>query len=169
MKTAAKRTRASTSTSKHKTVTKVASKKSMTRQRKATAGAQQRKPAPKPRRRTDQPKSSPQAPTRSTPTTKAVKQGKLRRPATALQPTRSQQEVRAQKAQGRMSAQAKKNLVARHLRKLLEEKKRRAAQPPAWQQIAHHDHPAPAGAQPSPQLVGNGLLAIRGSRDRGGD
>jgi hypothetical protein len=65
-----------------------------------------------------------------------------------------------------MSAEAKKKLVATHLRELLEEKQRRAAQPPAWQQIAHHDHPAPAGEQPFAH-VDNDPAPIRGDRDRG--
>jgi hypothetical protein len=39
-----------------------------------------------------------------------------------------------------MSAEARKKLAGEHLRALLEEKKRRVAQIPAWQTITHHDH-----------------------------
>jgi hypothetical protein len=57
---------------------------------------------------------------------------------------------------------------------MLEEKKRRASQTPAWRQIEHHDHPAPRAdsspgaapdtAAPAPLPVGP---RVRG--DRGGD
>ncbi|HSE11817.1 MAG TPA: hypothetical protein VLB69_04190 [Rudaea sp.] len=57
--------------------------------------------------------------------------------------------------------------MARHLRKLLEEDKRRAAQPPAWQRIAHHDRPVPAEAHPYRQSDRSGPSLIR--RDRGGN
>jgi hypothetical protein len=75
-----------------------------------------------------------------------------------------------------MSPQARKDLVAKHLRELLEEKNRRASQTPPWQQIVHHDHPAPI---PAPQIPGAAEVApsaesspvatVRGSRDRGGN
>jgi len=52
-----------------------------------------------------------------------------------------------------MSPQAKKNLVAKHLREMLDEKNRRAAQTPAWQQIVHHDHPAPLNTPRVPEAV----------------
>ena len=52
-----------------------------------------------------------------------------------------------------MSPQARKKLVAKHLREMLEEKNRRAAQTPAWQQIVHHDHPAPMSAPRGPDAM----------------
>ena len=72
-----------------------------------------------------------------------------------------------------MTPQAKKNLVAKHLRQMLDEKNRRAAQTPAWQQIVHHDHPAPLSAPRVPDAAEppgerGPLAADRGSGDRGG-
>jgi len=60
---------------------------------------------------------------------------------------------------------------------MLEEKNRRAAQTPAWQQIAHRDHPAPmspphvpyAGEAPPSGEGGPAATTIRGGRDRGGN
>src|SRR5678816_4902903 len=69
--------------------------------------------------------------------------------------------VPAKKAHRRMSPQARKNLVAKHLREMLEEKNRRAAQTPAWQQIAHRDHPAPMSP---PQIPEAGEAAPLGER-----
>ncbi|HET8940899.1 MAG TPA: hypothetical protein VFN13_02820 [Rudaea sp.] len=48
--------------------------------------------------------------------------------------------------QQKRSAEKRKSLAAEHLWAALEEKKRRNAQPPAWQAIAHHDHPTPTAA-----------------------
>jgi len=42
-----------------------------------------------------------------------------------------------------LSPEARKKLAAQHLWELVEQKKRLAAQTPPWQQIEHHDHPAP--------------------------
>jgi hypothetical protein len=44
--------------------------------------------------------------------------------------------------QNPLSAEARKKLAGEHLRALLDEKKRRAAQTPTWQTITHHDHAA---------------------------
>jgi hypothetical protein len=70
-----------------------------------------------------------------------------------------------------MSAQAKKDLAARHMREQLEAKQQRDAEPKAWQQIAHRDHPAPAPT-PAPAPVGEdqkGPPVALGTGDRGGD
>jgi len=84
-----------------------------------------------------------------------------------------------------MSPQARKNLVAKHLREMLDEKNRRAAQTPAWQQIVHHDHPAPlnaprvpagveaepppAGVEAEPMEERGPAATDDGNRDRGGN
>lgn len=48
-----------------------------------------------------------------------------------------------------LSPEARKQLAGERLRQLLEEKRRLAAQTPAWQRIEHHDHaPRPAAHQP---------------------
>ncbi len=78
--------------------------------------------------------------------------------------------VRSQAATRELSPKARKDLAARHLWQLVEEKKRRAAQTPPWQTIAHHDHPAPAvthidAAEPSPALA---PVEMPGHRERGG-
>ena len=82
----------------------------------------------------------------------------------------------AKKAHRRMSPQARKNLVAKHLREMLDEKNRRAAQTPAWQQIVHHDHPAPLSTPRVPEAVEAVPADERGpvgaddrNRDRGGN
>jgi len=65
-----------------------------------------------------------------------------------------------------VGADARKQLAGEHLRALLEEKKRRAAQTPLWQTIVHHDHAArlPDGlphAAPSPATAER----VTGDRD----
>jgi hypothetical protein len=66
------------------------------------------------------------------------------------------------------SADEKKRLAAQHLWELVEQKKRQAAQVPAWQTIAHHDHPTPA-ASPGPAAPGNGIAnPPRDTHARGG-
>ncbi len=69
-----------------------------------------------------------------------------------------------------LSAQAKKKLAVKHLWELVEEKKRRAAQPPPWQTIAHHDHPSPAVAHidTPEQNQAPVSLEMPGHRERGG-
>ncbi len=57
--------------------------------------------------------------------------------------------INVPKKQHPLSAQQKKTLATTHLWAALEEKKRRDAQPAAWQTIVHHDHPTPATATPS--------------------
>ena len=55
---------------------------------------------------------------------------------------------------------------------LLEEKKRRAAQTPAWKQIEHHDHPAPRSDNVAGAPQGNGTVPVGNVKprgDRGGD
>jgi hypothetical protein len=71
-----------------------------------------------------------------------------------------------------LSAEEKKKLAADHLRELLEAKKKRATQTPAWKQISHHDHPAPRSG---PSGSGGGADApaatatpVRPRGDRGG-
>jgi hypothetical protein len=73
---------------------------------------------------------------------------KARKTATRTRITRTPaaKPPRVDKKKRPASAQANKNLAAKHLRALLEEKKSHDAQPPAWQAIVHHDHPAPASA-----------------------
>jgi hypothetical protein len=72
----------------------------------------------------------------------AKKTGAARKPVTV----RRQESPRKKEP---LSAEARKNLAGEHLRALLEEKKRRAAQTPPWQTIVHHDHaPRPPDALP---------------------
>ncbi len=71
-----------------------------------------------------------------------------------------------------LSAQQKKMLATQNLWAALEQKKRRAAQPAAWQSIVHHDHPAPAA--PTPGAAGgiDGTIPVDAGnhrRDRSGD
>ena len=42
-----------------------------------------------------------------------------------------------------LSPEEKKQIAGEHLKALLEQKKRRLKQTPAWKMIEHHDHPAP--------------------------
>jgi hypothetical protein len=67
-----------------------------------------------------------------------------------------------------LSPAAQKKLAGEHLRALLEQKKRRATQTPAWQTIEHHDH-APRDADHQPH-GGDGVAdgdAARDPDDRG--
>jgi len=151
-----------------------AKKAATTARRGVTSKNAQRKAAPKRRpQATAKAKTGTRASTRSAGNTSAAKKSKLG----ALKTARSRSKpVPAKKTHRRMSPQARKNLVAKHLREMLEEKNRRAAQTPAWQQIVHHDHPAPVNppripdaqettpsTEPSPAATGDG------SRDRGGN
>ena len=66
-----------------------------------------------------------------------------------------------------ISADEKKRLAAQHLWELVEQKKRQAAQVPAWQTIVHHDHPTPP-ASPGPAAAENGIAnPIRDTHVRG--
>jgi len=154
-----------------------AKKTATTARRGVTRTTAKRKAAPKRRpqaAKAPKAKTSTRASTRSASNTSAAKKSKL---AAQTKLARSRRKpVPTKKAHRRMSPQARKNLVAKHLREMLEEKNRRAAQTPAWQQIVHHDHPAPLNPPripevqeaapstgPSPVATGNG------SRDRGGN
>jgi len=171
MATTAKRPGKKT-TSRRKTAKKAATKKVAKTARRGAAGktAQQRKAAPK-RRPATKAAAGARA-SQSAGSTKAAKKSKL---AAGTKTAASRRKpVPATKTRRRMSPQAKKNLVAKHLREMLDEKNRRAAQTPAWQQIVHHDHPAPVNTPRVPDAVETvpaeepGPVATDdGSRDRG--
>jgi len=76
----------------------------------------------------------------------------------------------AKRASQTLSPEAKKNLAARHLWELVEEKKRRAAQPPAWQNIGHHDHAASGSrtVETTPPNSEPEKFHVGGQLDRGG-
>lgn len=174
MATKAKRSGTKTSAQK-KTATKVGVKKAAARPRRTGAGKAQRKTAAA--KRPSQPvkgKTGARTSARSAGSASTAKKSTLKARTKTARPGRKP--APAKKPQPRMSPQARKELVAKHLRELLEEKNRRAAQTPAWQQIAHHDHPAPT---PAPQVPGAAEVApsgdsspvaiVHGSRDRGGN
>jgi len=135
--------------------------------------APQRKAAAKRRPQAAKAKTGTRASTRSGANTSPAKKSKL---GAGTKTARSRSKpVPAKKTHRRMSPQARKNLVAKHLREMLEEKNRRAAQTPAWQQIAHRDHPAPTSppqipeaGEAAPPGERGPLAADRGSGDRGG-
>jgi len=81
-----------------------------------------------------------------------------RRPAAPQKATASQNQATPAPAKP-LSHAAQKKLAGEHLRALLEQKKHRATQTPAWQKIEHHDHePREAGHQPH-----GGVAAADGS------
>ena len=90
-------------------------------------------------------------PTKATKTTKVAKTTQITKSAKATKantarkspPVAAPKSKPAKQESRNLSPEAKKNLAAKHLWELVEEKKRRAAQPPAWQNIGHHDHTAP--------------------------
>jgi len=77
--------------------------------------------------------------------------------------------VRVKKTKRPVSALAKKNLAAKHLWTLVKEKKRHDAQPPAWQAIVHHDHPAPASAgnDTAAQTAAHAPAGVHDGKERG--
>jgi len=172
-KMAARRKPAKKAGVKKATPKKAGAKKTATAARRGISSkTAQRKAAPKRRpQAAAKAKTGTRAATRPADNTSAPKKSKLG----ALKAARSRSKpVPAKKTHRRMSPQARKNLVAKHLREMLEEKNRRAAQTPAWQQIVHHDHPAPVNPPripdtpeaapstgPSPDATGDG------NRDRG--
>ena len=81
-------------------------------------------------------------------------------PASSTRSTASQQSL---------TAEEKKKLATQHMWELVQAKKQRAAQPPAWQAIEHHDHPAPQGGQPSGDSTGAPTTPgqMPGHHDRG--
>jgi hypothetical protein len=176
-KTTARRKPAKKAGTKKASANKTAKKVAATARRGATGKTAQRKAAPKRRpqaAKAAKAKSGTRASTRSAGNTSAAKKSKLgARTKTARSRSKP---VPAKKTHRRMSPQARKNLVAKHLREMLEEKNRRAAQTPAWQQIVHHDHPAPvspprvAEAEEAAPSVESGPVATDdGNRDRGGN
>jgi hypothetical protein len=76
----------------------------------------------------------------------------------------------AKPASRSLSPEAKKNLAVQHLWELVEEKKRRAAQPPLWQNIGHHDHSVPGSTtvHPTTPDAEPEKFHIGGRLDRGG-
>jgi len=173
MATTAKRPGKKT-TARRKTAKKAGAKKTTaTARRSAATKAPQRRAAAKRRPQAAKAKTGTRASTRSAANTSPAKKSKL---GAGTKTARSRSKpVPAKKTHRRMSPQARKNLVAKHLREMLEEKNRRAAQTPAWQQIAHRDHPAPTSppqvpeaGEAAPPGERGPLAADRGSGDRGG-
>jgi hypothetical protein len=174
MATTAKRSGKKT-TARRKPAKKAAAKKASaknaatTARRSATGKTAQRKAAAK-RPQAAKAKTGARASTRAAGNTSAAKKSKL---GARTKSARSRSKpVPAKKTHRRMSPQARKNLVAKHLREMLEEKNRRAAQTPAWQQIVHHDHPAPVNpprAADALEAAEPGPVTDEGSRDRGGN
>jgi len=83
--------------------------------------------------------------------------------------TASQKQTAPREPVAPLSPAARKKLAGEHLRALLEQKKHRATQPPAWQKIEHHDH---ASREPDHQphggeVGGDGGEAARDPDDRG--
>ena len=173
-KRSGKKTTARRNPAKKASAKKAGAKKVATAARRgAIVKAPQRKAAAKRRPQAAKAKTGTRASTRSAANTSPAKKSKL---GAGTKTARSRSKpVPAKKTHRRMSPQARKNLVAKHLREMLEEKNRRAAQTPAWQQIAHRDHPAPtsppqvpeAGEAAPPDERGP-IAADRGSGDRGG-
>ena len=173
MATTAKRSGKKT-TARTKPAKKAGAKKTAaTARRNAAAKAPPRRAAAKRRPQAAKPKTGARASARSAGNTSAAKKSKL---GPRTKTARSMRKpVPAKKTHRRMSPQARKNLVAKHLREMLEEKNRRAAQTPAWQQIVHHDHPAPMSPPHVPdagEVAPSGergpVATDRGSGDRGG-
>lgn len=138
----------------------------------ASGKARQQTAAPKRRRQPAKAKTPTRAAARSASSASAAKKSTLKPRKKTAQSRRKP--VPAKKTHRRMSPQARKNLVAKRLREMLEEKNRRAAQTPAWQQIVHHDHPAPMpaphvpeGAEVTPPGQSSPVATVRGNRDRG--
>jgi hypothetical protein len=108
---------------------------------------------------------------RSAPKGKSASVSSVRKPAAKARPAAAKPPAKkiAKTAKPRLTAQQKKDLAAKHLWELVEEKKRRATQPPPWQTIAHHDHPAPAAASESsaPKNLEPAPFDVRGHGDRG--
>ena len=168
-KRSGKKTTARRNPAKKASAKKAGAKKVATAARRGAAGkAPQRRAAAKRRPQAAKAKTGTRASTRSGANTSPAKKSKL---GAGTKTARSRSKpVPAKKAHRRVTPQARKNLVAKHLREMLEEKNRRAAQTPAWQQIAHRDHPAPISP---PQIPEAGEAAPLGERgplptDRGG-
>ena len=169
-----KKTTARRNPAKKASAKKAGAKKVATAARRgAIVKAPQRRAAAKRRPQAAKAKTGTRASTRSGANTSPAKKSKL---GAGTKTARSRSKpVPAKKTHRRMSPQARKNLVAKHLREMLEEKNRRAAQTPAWQQIAHRDHPAPTSppqipeaGEAAPPGERGPLAADRGSGDRGG-
>jgi hypothetical protein len=73
--------------------------------------------------------------------------------AKATPPRRGKAAAAARAKKKALSPEARKKLAGEHLRALLEQKKRRMTQMPAWQTIEHHDH-APRAAPHQPHAGG---------------
>ena len=174
-KRSGKKTAARRKPAKKASAKKASAKKAATTARRGTVGkTAKRKAAPKRRPQAATTTTGTRASTRPAGNTSAAKKSKLGAQTKTAQ-SRSKP-VPAKKAHRRMSPQARKTLVAKHLREMLEEKNRRAAQTPAWQQIVHHDHPAPVNplrVEDAGDAVSSGepgpVAADDGSRDRGGN
>lgn len=86
-----------------------------------------------------------------------------------VKPQRAEPPPKKIAPQGDLPPDTKKKLAAQHMWDLVQAKKQRAAQTPAWHAIEHHDHPAP---RTSPDLSsdqgGSSMPAeMPGHRDRG--
>jgi hypothetical protein len=71
--------------------------------------------------------------------------------------------------QNNLSPDSKRKLAAQHMWDLVQAKKQRTAQTPAWQTIEHHDHPAPRSSPDLSSDQGGSSMPpeMPGHRDRG--
>lgn len=86
-------------------------------------------------------------------------------------PQRAEKPASQAKPKSNATPDDKKKLAVQHMWDLVQAKKQRAAQPPAWQAIEHHDHPAPRASTDlsSDQSGSSSPPEMPGHRDRGTD
>jgi DNA-binding protein HU-beta len=135
-----------------------AAKKATAKRNVATKKAAVKKVAVKSKTATQKTASSKTA----TPKQKPAKQIKVKT-------QRAEQAPKELKTNSDVPQNDKKKLAAQHMWDLVQAKKQRAAQTPAWQAIQHHDHPAPRASSDlaSDQGGSSSPPEMPGHRDRG--
>src|ERR1700733_2586232 len=139
----------------------VAAKKSKAKSPVAATKKATKKAAPK--TKPTAPKKAPVRSSAATPVRKPVER-------VAVKPQRPEPPAPRQTVpQGDLSPDTKKKLAAQHMWDLVQAKKQRAAQPPAWHSIEHHDHPAPRTSPDLSSDQGGSSIPpeMPGHRDRG--
>ena len=87
----------------------------------------------------------------------------------AVKPQRPEPAPKKAVPQDNLPPDTKKKLAAQHMWDLVQAKKQRAAQTPAWKAIEHHDHPAPRTSPDLSSDQGGSSMPpeMPGHRDRG--
>jgi hypothetical protein len=152
--------------------TKSSARKKPAAKKSAAAKKSSAKPAAPPKKVATK-KAAPKS--KSSNAKKAVAQSSAAKPASKpvervlVKPQRPEPAPKKAAPQDNLPPDTKKKLAAQHMWDLVQAKRQRAAQTPAWKAIEHHDHPAPRTSPDLSSDQGGSSMPpeMPGHRDRG--